>query len=222
MANANLVGHFRELPQESSPELPKKPRPRYAPRIRAVRPVLPQATRLIYFDQRRASDLLEHIEASPPGRDMLTGLVEADALSLLGKPNQRAILYQLIDSAVDLEVGEVIDLHQPDVGNRKITWTQLHPDQGVAVRGIVDSAKDVQPSSVRLAVGAISVRVFVERDHFLHLNQSYLTQSPLIVVGKVRSVPRIEVCAAAIGTVSTSNETGEGPLSATRPPPRWA
>ena len=83
---------------------------------------------------------------------MLTGLVGVDSTSFLGTPNQRAILYRLIDGATDLEAGEVIDLHQPDTSNRKIPWTQSHPDQGVAVRGIVDSAKDVQPSSVRLAV----------------------------------------------------------------------
>jgi hypothetical protein len=208
MANPSLVGHFRELPEEPSHEQPEKPRPRYAPRIRAVRAVLPQATHLIYFDHRRASDLLEHIGASPLGREMLTGLAGTDSTGFLGTSNQRAIFYRLIDGATDLKAGDVIDLHQPDTSNRNISWTQSYPDQGIAVRGMVDSAKDVQPSSVRLAVGAISVRVFVERDRFLHLNQSYLTQSPLIVIGNVRSVPRVEMCAAAIGVLSTSKETG--------------
>jgi len=78
-------------------------------------------------------------------------------------------------------------------------WPDVHPDQVVAIRGAVASAKDVQPSSLRLNVGTTPVRVFVDRDHFLHLNQGYLTAWPITVVGKVRSVSNVEVLGVAIG-----------------------
>jgi hypothetical protein len=205
MANAGLVGNVREFPDGPHQELSENPRPRYTPHIRAVRDISPQPTRLIYFDKRRAAELLENIASTSPGHAMLANLTELDSTGILGRPNRRAIFYQILDSAVDLAVGVVIDLHQPDDANRQTSWTQLHPDQVVAIRGTVSAAKDIQPSSVRLAVDETSVRVFVERDHFLHLNQSYLTRQPITVIGEVRSVPRIEMCAAAIGILSASN-----------------
>lgn len=214
MASPVLVGSVSEFPEEPTHDVPENSRPHYTA-IRGVRPLppesggapqsvkdnRPQSTRLIYFDQRRATELLEHIASTSPGFNMLRNLAEVDSTNVLGTPNQRAILHQIIHGAKDLEVG-VIDLHQPDDSNRQTSWTQLHPDQVVAIRGTVASGKDVQPSSIRLEVGAASVRVFVERDHFLHLNQKYLTRLPITIIGKVRSVPRIELCAVAIGIQS--------------------
>ena len=60
-----------------------------------------------------------------------------------------------------------MDLGLLTEGGHQRSWTQLHPDQVIAIKGMVVSAKDVQPSSLRLDAGPMSVRVFVERTHFL-------------------------------------------------------
>ena len=181
-------------------ELPESPRPNYF-RVRRVRdvPLDPSPhessdIRLIYFDHCHAAETLEQIASTSSGRAMLDKLTEAEFAS-----NQRAILLQLIAKVIDLNIGEIIDLHQLENASRRTSWNQLHPDQAVAIRGAVTSTKDVQPSSLRLEAGIVSVRVFIQRDHFLHLNQSYLNALPITIIGKVRSVPRIEICAAAIG-----------------------
>ena len=126
--------------------------------------------------------------------------------------DHRAILSALIAAADDdLDVGGVIDLHMLADGSRRVTWEQVHPDQVIAIRGAVAAAKDVQPSSLRLGIGATSVRVYVQRDRFLHLNQGYLTGLTITVVGMVRSVPRTEMYAAAIGTIPVPTGAQQGP-----------
>jgi hypothetical protein len=195
------VGRWRDAQENSWPD--------YGVRVPTVRNPRPEGfIRLIYFDKRRSAELLEHIAAASPGRDMLVELArfaklpEFGSTGTLCQQDQRAILSQLIDKATDLDTEGVIDLHQPSEDPRRTSWTKLHPDQAIAIRGEVTSAKDIQPSSLRVEVGSTTVRVYVERDHLLHLNQSYLAGLPITVVGKVRSVPRTEMCAAAIGNLS--------------------
>ena len=143
---------------------------------------------LIYFDQSRAAELLEDIFSTLPGRNFLAALashIGVEAIDVLQKQNQRAILSQLMIYETSLKVGAIVDLYQPDAGHQESSWEQFHPDQAVVIRGVVASAKDVQPSSLQLDASATTVRVYVERDHFLHLNQKYLTSRPIIAVGKV-------------------------------------
>lgn len=163
---------------------------------------------LIYFDQSRAAELLEDVFSTLPGRNFLATLasqIGVDSIGVLQQQNQRLILSQLMIYETGLEVGGIVDLYQPDGGHRESLWEQFHPDQAVVIRGTVASAKDVQPSNLQLKAGAKTVRVYVERDHFLHLNQGYLTRRQIIAIGKVRSVPRSEIRAAAIG--ASANET---------------
>lgn len=199
---------FEEL---SKTEGPYKPRTSTPSRVRSVEGLLPPTMRLIYFDERRAVEILEHIASSPSGLTRLDEVAKRakaawpDSAVVLREHDQRAILSQLITDMNKLGTG-FVDLHQPDDALTQISWNQLHPDQAIAVRGAVVSAKDVQLSSLRLEGEDTSVRVYVERDHFLHLNKSYLArQQILTVVGKVRSVPNEEVCAAVIGTISTDS-----------------
>ena len=174
--------------------------------VRDVRP-FPQFIRHIYFDQRRSTELLEHIASTDSGRAALSDLArlaqvaEYDSAGVQRQQDLRAMLSQLIDDAVDLEDEGVVDLHYPSGKRRRKSWSELHPDQVIAIRGKVTSAKDVQPSSLRVDVGSAVVRVYVERDHLLHLNQSYLSGLPVTVVGKVRSVPRKEMSTAVIATL---------------------
>lgn len=214
----------RESSVRSYREAQDNPWPDYgirAPSVRNPRPIVPRFTRLIYFNQRYAAELLEHIASASQGRSMLARLTmlaqltEVDVAGFVRQQDQRAMLCQLIAKATDLETGGVIDLHRPDDNPRRTSWEKLHPDQVIAIRGSVASAKDVQPSSLRLTVGTSSVRVCVERDRFLHLNQSYLVGLPITVLGTVRSVPRAEMCTAAIGTLSTPDETQQGTIAVT-------
>jgi hypothetical protein len=210
MSSESTVRGYREAPDNPFTDYGV-----HAPGARNPRSIMP--TRLIYFDQRYAAELLEHIASASPGRTMLkwltmeAQLTEADPTGFLRQHDQRAILSQLIAKATDLEVGGIIDLHLPDDISRRTSWAKLHPDQVIAIRGAVTSAKDIQPSSLRLEVATTSVRVYVERSHFLHLNQSYLTVLPITIVGKVRSVPRAEMCTAAIGTLPAPDELGKAP-----------
>lgn len=197
-----LVRRWRDAQQNSWPD--------YGVRVPTVRNARPEGfIRLIYFDKRRAVELLEHISAASAGRDMLLNLAksakppEFGATATLGQQDQRAILSQLMGKATDLDTEGIIDLHQPSEVSRRTSWVKLHPDQAIAIKGEVTSAKDIQPSSLRVEVESTTIRVYVERDHLLHLNQSYLTGLSITVVGKVRSIPRIEMCAAAIGNLST-------------------
>jgi hypothetical protein len=197
-----LVRRWRDAQQNSWPD--------YGVRVPTVRNARPEGfIRLIYFDRRRAVELLEHISAASAGRDMLLNLAKSAkppefvATATLGQQDQRAILSQLMGKATDLDTEGIIDLHQPSEVSRRTSWVKLHPDQAIAIKGEVTSAKDIQPSSLRVEVESTTIRVYVERDHLLHLNQSYLTGLSITVVGKVRSVPRIEMCAAAIGNLST-------------------
>lgn len=195
-------------------------------RVRASRSIPSSSIRLIYFDERLAADLLEHLASAPVGRTMLAHLAmrarieEANLFDTLQQHDQRAILSQIIDNATDLEVGGVIDLHQPEGQSRRTAWPRLHPDQVIAVRGIVISPKDIQPSSLRLQAEATFVRAYVERDHFLHLNQKYLTGLPVTIVGKVRSVPRIEMRAATIGVLVMPDEPQKEMFAVIDSPPQ--
>ena len=173
--------------------------------------------RLIYFDQRCSTELFEHLASASPGRTMLAELTKQadlpsfDPAGIPPEHDRRAILSALIAAADDdLNVGGAIDLHLPADRSRRASWEEVHPDQVIAIRGAVAAAKDVQPSSLRLDIGATSVRVYVQRDHFLHLNQGYLTGLRITVVGKVRSVPRAEMYAAAIGTIPMPAGTQQG------------
>jgi len=172
------------------------------PTARNPRPSPLQFMRHIYFDQRRTAELLEHIAATDSGRTMLDNLARTPLVAGTQQQDLRAILSRLIDNAAEPDGGGVVDLHHPSTSTRERSWTELHPDQAIAVRGTVTSGKDIQPSSLRVGIGPVIVRVYVERDHFLHLNQSYLSGLPVTVVGKVRSVPRIEMIAALIGTLA--------------------
>ena len=198
--------------------------PGYSHRDRSVRTehqIATQFTRLIYFDQGRAAELLDHIASTSRGRAMLAKLAKSAELSQFDfagnwrQHDQRAIMHELIVKAADLEAEGIIDLHQPDDALRRTSWTRLHPNEVIAIRGAVTSAKDVQLSSLRLEVEATSIRVYVERDHLLHLNQSYFTGLPITVVGKVRSVPRTEMCAAAIGILSPLGGAQQGSSTVT-------
>jgi hypothetical protein len=197
----------------NSHELPEKTRRSYVQRhfaARNARPIPLVGARLIYFDQDLAADLLEHIASSETGRAFLTELPGSDPADLLFQRNQRAVLSQLIDQAEDLEAGGIIDLHQSNTVSRRMSWMDVHPDQAVAIRGTIISAKDVQPSSLRLEVDGTSVRAFVKRDHFLHLNQTYLTGWPITVVGKIRSVPHVEIISVAVGITPPTGSSGKG------------
>jgi hypothetical protein len=178
-------------------------RPRYVSRdvVRNVHQIPLEGARLIYFDQYRAAELLEHIASSSSGRAALAKLPVGSSADLSLQRDQRMVLSQLISQAQDLKIDGIIDLHQREDNSRRTLWAHVHPDQAIAIRGAITSAKDVQPSSLRLEVGGTLVRVFVERDHFLHLNQSYLAGCPITALGKVRSVPRVELLAAAIGVM---------------------
>jgi hypothetical protein len=160
-----------------------------------------EGARLIYFDQDRVTGLLEHIASGAAGRAILDNLSEDGSIDFTLQRNQRAILSRLIAQADDLRVEGIIDLHQPEGSSRRVSWADVHPDQAIAVRGTAVSARDVQPASIRLKVDAACVRVFVNRDHYLHLNQSYLTSWTMTAVGKVRSTPHVEILAVAIGVV---------------------
>ena len=172
---------------------------------RTVRSAAEIIARMIYFDQSRAAELIEDISSTRQGLSLISYLGGIDAEGVIRQPDRRAVLLRLIDDEMKPALGEVIELRLTDQGLPRGSWEELHPEQPIAITGRVASAKDVQPSSLRLQVGTTSVRVYVERDHFLHLNQSYLTALPIaIVVGKVRSVPRTEMRAAAIGTLPIS------------------
>ena len=189
MSDPPLVGKVRQRTGTARPNLYR--------RVREARSITPTPepsqrfeVRLIYFDQSRSSELIDNIESTSAGQSMLNGL----------DGNQRSILVQLIRKIIHLKGAGPVDLDLLTEGGHQSSWAQLHPDQVIAVKGVVTSAKDVQPSSLRLEAGSMSVRVFVERTHFLHLNQSYLSGCPISVIGTVRSVPRTEMSAAAIGT----------------------
>jgi hypothetical protein len=240
MDRASAVQRVRQIsgePQKSWPGYTPHQRVTSTPSVRSVRsvrsisaepavpePAVPEPavpeSRLIYFDQRLAADLLEHIGSTSAGRAMLAALAKRSNLKgvnfsgVLRQHDQRAILSQIIDEATDLKVEGVIDLHLPEGGSRQTSWEKLHPDQVIAIRGVVNSTKDVQPSSLRLKVGTTLVRAYVERDHFLHLNQSYLTGLPIItIVGKVRSLPRTEMCAAAIGVLQAQDRAQKSSMA---------
>jgi hypothetical protein len=194
----------------NSHELSAPPRPPYIAHdtARNARSISLESTRLIYFDRNRAGELLEHIASSTGGRAALAKIPGSGPTDLILQRNQRSILSRLISDADDLAAEGLIDLHQPDGVSRRVRWSDVHPDQAIAVRGTVASVKDIQPSSMRLKAETITVRAFVNKDHFLHLNQSYLTAWPITILGSVRSVPRLEVLAVAIGIIQKANSPG--------------
>lgn len=185
----------------NSEELLSASRPNYALHglVRNPQSIHVDGARLIYFDHDHAGELLEHIASSPAGRAAISELSGTGSADLTLQRNQRATLSRLIAEAEDLEGGGIIDLHYPKGSSRRVPWPNVHPDQPIAVKGSVTSTKDVQPSSLRLEVEGKTIRTFVDKDHFLHLNQSYLTTRTITVVGKVRSVPQGEMLAVAIG-----------------------
>lgn len=199
---ASSVGTFRDDPSPS-------PWPGYGndiPTIRQHHPAPLEFIRHIYFDQHLSEELLEHVGSTDSGRIMLGNLPSFARLAdgnTRWQQDLRATLLEIIENAVDLENDGIIDLHQPSNGPRRRSWAELHPDQAIAIKGTVTSGKDIQPSSLRVDAGSAIVRVYVARDRFLHLNQSYLTGPRVTVVGKVRSVPRTEIVTAAIGTLAT-------------------
>lgn len=189
MSDSPLVGKVRPRTEAA--------RPNFYSRVGGRRSIPPAVepsqrfdVRLIYFDQSCSSELIDNMESTSAGRTLLNDL----------DGNQRSKLVQLIRNIIDFKGAGPVDLGLLTEGGHQRSWTQLHPDQVIAIKGMVVSAKDVQPSSLRLDAGPMSVRVFVERTHFLHLNQSYLSGLPISVIGTVRSVPRTEMSAAAIGT----------------------
>jgi hypothetical protein len=185
----------------NSEELPAAPRPNYAshPFARNSHSISNEGARLIYFDHNRATELLEHIASSAAGRAAISKFAGTPSADLAQQRDQRAVLSRLIAEAEDLKDEGIVDLHYPTGSSRRVHWSSVHPDQVIAVKGSVTSAKDIQPSSLRLEVEGKTVRAFVDRDHFLHLNQSYLATRAITVVGKVRSVPQAELLAAAVG-----------------------
>lgn len=206
MTSSGRVGKIHPLPESERPSF--YPPARRKSSTLAPAPELSAAdARIIYFDQRRAAELLENLTSSASVRAELSNIAENACAE-----NRRATLAQLITSISGLPVGDLIDLHLLGRKYWQTSWSRLHPDQVVAAKGVVSSAKDIQPSSLRLEVGATMVRVFVERDRFLHLNQSYLSNLPITVIGTVRSIPRIEMCAAAIGTPLTTSTDTEATL----------
>src|SRR5690348_15402679 len=100
----------------NSRELSEAIRPRYLPRdvVRNAHLIPLEGARLIYFDQYRAAELLEHIASSASGRGVLAKLAASNSTDLLLQRNQRAILSQLIGQAHDLKANGIIDLHQPE------------------------------------------------------------------------------------------------------------
>lgn len=188
MSDARLVGRVRPRTEAARASY-------YRVRgIRSIPPALESSqrleVRLIYFDQKRSSELIDNIESTSAGRVMLSDL----------DGNQRSKFVQVIKKVIELKDAGPVDLGLLADGGQQRTWAQLHPDQVIIIKGVVTSARDIQPSSLRLETGSMSVRVFVDRTHFLHLNQSYLSNLPISIIGTVRSVPRTEMNAAAIGT----------------------
>jgi len=182
------VGGVTPIEQRSRPayEVP-------APKVGKATPVTAaqNATRLIYFDETRASVGLEQIASTDTGRQVLRSVADVGHDGMAG--NQRRLFLQLagkVDSTnvIDLETDEMFPL----------LAEHLHPQQMLAIKGSVQSAQEIKPTSLRLSVGDGATRVYVERTYFLHLNQSYLTSSAITVVGIVRSVSRMELCAIAI------------------------
>jgi hypothetical protein len=166
--------------------------------------------RIIYFDQHRAAELIEDIASTSQGSSLLSRLGGMDSTGVIRQLDRRTALLRLIANEINPVLGEIVELRHTDNGLPRASWNELHPEQAVAITGKVTSTRDVQPSSLRLQVDTTTVRVYVERDHFLHLNRSYLTGLPMtIVVGKVRSVPGTEMCATAIGILPAAARTHE-------------
>jgi hypothetical protein len=195
MAASSRVRNSREV----------QPRPAYAQHYfaRNSHPIPVEGARLIYFDHYHAEELLEHIASNATGRAMIAKLHDSEIVELESQRNQRIMFSQLATRADDLRADGLIDLLQSGGTSRRVSWNDVHPDQPIAIRGTISSLEAVQPSSLGLEVEGKPVQVFVRRDGFLHLNQSYLTARRITALGKVRSVPRRQMIAVAIGISSS-------------------
>ena len=185
------VGSFRELPTESS-------RPDYQPKVGKYR-TLPgtvnnQGTaRLIYLDEVRVRSLLEQIAAVASGRQSLGAYAPINPRGVIVKEyNPWTVLANLAEMADENAFVDLCESRPLDIDSN------LHPSQAVGLKGLVPTARDVTPSGFPLSIARQSFRVLVDRIHALHLNQAYLTSWTVAVLGRVHSVPRLQVRAAAI------------------------
>lgn len=76
--------------------------------------------------------------------------------------------------------------------------SELYPGRGVMVNGSVLAAPSVTPSGFDVSVHDAKLRILVDRAQGLHLNQRFLTLRQVWILGRVVSVPRRQIRAAAV------------------------
>jgi hypothetical protein len=151
------------------------------------------ALRMIYFDTQLAAPLIDRVAATEHGRRTLPSSLLVRTNGVLGAHNAVVILTGLVAST--LQSGPATDVCTgASISDLPM---DLHPSQVLSVRGRVTTGRDVMPTSFLLTTEIESIRVLVDRSHGLHLNQAYLTEREIWVLGTVNSVSRRTMRAVA-------------------------
>lgn len=189
---AGNVGSYQPLP------VPPRPTYDFGINVDAGRPasMAQRQPRLqvIYLNDVLARSLIEQIAGAPEG--VLKTNLAVHAGGVLAPHNVWAVVADLrgVDSnasAVDLSTQMPVRVPE-----------DLYPSQALTLTGSIGPTRSITPTGFNLILGDVEMRVLVDRQQGLHLNQSYLAGREVVVVGSVQSVVRSKVRASAIATVA--------------------
>lgn len=213
-----IVNRAARNARRSPPAVPTIPAAPAALAVGPPEPTSPPHTlRLVYLDRDRGALCVERLAATSHGAKAL----EMQTLRPGDHVEKGNLAFLLERIAAKERSSEAVDLCRG--AGLKPAGEELHPGQVLLLRGRVASTTDVLPASLLLSMTGGAIRVLVDREHGLHLNQRYLTEHEVRVIGILHSVPRTQLRAVALFTAdpqssppssfSTDGESNESAVS---------